>query len=230
MTEPTLTDLLRLVDEPTPDPTDVKDALRAELDDTLHHGRTAGRRPGPAAAGGRPPRPRLLIAAALLVVAGAAGVIAYAGGGDDATDTVIAPAGEDTTEPAAPSDPRPTTDTACAAFVADATPIDRLASFAAAPAATSPAPETAGTDLEATATALEELHRTLVEGNLVDDMTATTLELAAGAMRQASREFESGEIDSAAQSVDASIDELRSLDDDAAELSDACGWSDPGEG
>ena len=224
----TLTELLRCVDEPAPDPTAFKSALRLDLHETLqretHRGpHRSAPRLGMAIEADRPVRgPRgwtrtIGVAASIAILAIA--MVAVIGPGRDDTEPITPAESLPTAATTAPTTTIPTVASACSAYAAIAPSFAELERFAQSVDATSTP------DLVATAAALEELADALVTGDLIDEAVARTLRIAAGGLAQADAELLAGAASDAANSVMFSLRELGTLSDppDAVNLP-GCGF------
>lgn len=242
MDDPTLTHLLRLVDEPAPDPAEFKNALRAEVQDTLERDATERSRSTPRvepAATSNWTTERTLERKGRLVrsLAGAASIAALLVG-----LTALVNGNRDGTAPSTPVPPTPTTlttlpaapvtlatvESACATYAQGAPSIAELERFAELEdsfATSGSVADASLPDLSAADASLEELRSTLVAGDLISQAGARSLQIAAGGIVQARTELEAGDPSAAARSIAFALRELSDLNDppDAIILS-GCGF------
>ena len=238
MDEPTLTRLLRLIDDPAPDPAEFKDALRAELQGTLDCDSTGPSRPAirvePVITSVRPTAGTGSLVRSLAVAASIAavlvGLVAVVNGGRDGTapSTPVPPTPTTlTTLPATPNTV-PTVESACATYAEGAptfAELERVAELADSPATSSSDTDASLRDLSAAAESLEELSATLESVDLIGEAGLLSLQIAAGGLAQARTELEAGDTSAAARSVTFALGELSDLSDppDAIILS-GCGF------
>lgn len=246
MDDPTLTRLLRLVDDPDPDPTEFKEALRAKVHDTLQRDATVSSRPTSrvepsvnsdwttertgARTGERTGRVARWLAVAASIAAVLVGLAAVINEDRDTTapsSPVQPPPTTTVTLPAVPTT-LPTVESACATYAEAAPPfaeLERFAELEASSATSSSVLNASLRDLGAAAASLDALRSTLTAGDLISEAGARSLQIAAGGFAQARTELKAGDSSAAARSVTFALSELRELDDppDATVLS-GCGF------
>jgi len=242
MDEPTLTRLLRLVDDPAPDPAEFKDALRAEVQNTLERDAAVRSRSTPRVEPAvtsdwtteSPPEKasRLVrsLAVAASIVAVLVGLAAVINEDRDATapsTPVQPPPTTPVTLPAVPTT-LPTVESACATYAEGAptfAELERVAELADSPATSSSVTDASLRDLSAATESLEELSATFESVDLISEAGLLSLQIAAGGLAQARTELEAGDTSAAARSVTFALGELSDLSDppDAIILS-GCGF------
>lgn len=227
MDDASLTRLLRLVDDPAPEPAEFKKSLRARLDETLERATPPDQGSAtapvdvlvdlPESPEHRPrrrTRPLLAAAAVVILIATAGLALGLLEPGPGETD-VTQPAVSPPTQPPPPPT-TPTIESACAAYAATAPRFEDLDRFADPDAAADGPPDRTtidSADLTAASEALETLRGALVDGDLADPQGIRSLQIAAGAIGQAAIELTAGDDSAAAQSVGFALDEIRSLRD-----------------
>lgn len=242
MDDPTLTRLLRLVDDPAPDPAEFKEALRATVHDTLERDATERSRPTSRVepsvnsdwtterTGERTGRVVRWLAVAASIAAVLVGLAAVINEDRDATapsTPVQPPPTTPVTLPAVPTT-LPTVESACATYAEAAPPfaeLERFAELEASSATSSSVLNASLRDLGEAAASLDALRSTLTAGDLITEAGARSLQIAVGGFAQARTELKAGDPSAAARSVTFALSELRELNDppDAIVLS-GCGF------
>lgn len=242
MDDPTLTRLLRLVDDPVADPAQFKDALRAELQDTLQRDATGPSRFAPPAEAVTTTNRKTVRAhegtgGLVHTLAVAASITAVLVG-----LAVLVNARRDGTAPSAPVPPPPTmlttlpatpttlttVESACSTYAEGAptfAELERFAELTDSIASPSSVGDASLPNLAAAVESLKQLSATLVAGDLISEAGALSIQIAAGGIAQARTELEAGNPAAAARSVAFALRQLSDLNDppDAIVLS-GCGF------